>query len=98
MAQDIGEKLKSILSDPKMMESFSGLLDSGEGKNSTNNNENDTGGELQSLMSKLGTGDDKRINLLNALRPYMKSSRAESIDKAVRIIKLTKLSSILKDL
>jgi len=49
-------------------------------------------------MSKLGTGDDKRINLLNALRPYMKSSRAESIDKAVRIIKLTKLSSILKDL
>jgi len=32
MAQDIGEKLKSILSDPKMMESFSRLIDSGEGK------------------------------------------------------------------
>ena len=96
MAQDLGDKLKSILSDPQMMESFSELLKSE--KADDNQNSGDISSQLQSVISQLGGDNDKRINLLNALKPYMKGNRAQSIDKAVRIIKMTKLGSVLKDL
>ncbi|MBO5369470.1 MAG: hypothetical protein J6B23_02195 [Clostridia bacterium] len=100
MADDIGEKLQALLSNPEAMNMFSSLLGSGNNKgNETDNSGNDEFiNNIQTAMSKLSNTSDRRINLLNALRPYMRSSRAEGIDKAVKMLKLTQLTSIFKDL
>ena len=100
MADDIGEKLQSILSNPEAMNMFSSLLGSGNNKGSeTNSDGNDEFiNNIQTAMSRLNNTTDRRINLLNALKPYMRSTRAEGIDKAVKMLKLTQLTSIFKDL
>ena len=38
-----------------------------------------------------GGGDDKRIALLNALRPFVKEQRYAKLDKAIQIAKLSRL-------
>lgn len=98
MADDMTEKLKSILNNPEMMGMLSSLLTSGNESSQASDSQNDVTASLKSAMDNINGGNDKRINLLNALKPYMRDSRASNIDKAVRMLKLTQLTSILKDL
>ncbi len=42
------------------------------------------------------SGNDSRANLLMSLKPYMRTSRQSSIDTAIRILNLSKLSGIFK--
>ena len=42
------------------------------------------------------SGNDSRANLLLSLKPYMRSSRQTSIDTAIRLLNLSKLSGIFK--
>ena len=90
------DKIKSILNNPEMMGMLSSFLGSKDESESENNNDSLVG--IKSMMDKINSGDDKRINLLNALKPYMRNSRASNIDKAVKMLKITQLGSILKDL
>ena len=109
MADDISEKLKSILNNPDAMNMFSSLLggkvkDAAPLSPSTSPNETDTSSgndllyNIQAAVSRVNSGNDKRINLLNALKPYMRESRVSNIDRAVKMLKLTQITSILKDL
>lgn len=52
---------------------------------------------VKSMMSVLNQSDDRRITLLNALKPYLSPARAGGIDRAIRILKLTKLSEVLRN-
>lgn len=53
--------------------------------------------QIRDIMSKLANNhDDPRVQLLMSLKPYMRDGRKQSIDNAVRILSLTKLSSVLK--
>lgn len=96
MADDMTDKIKSILNNPEMMGMLSSFLGSKDESESENNNDSLVG--IKNMMDKINSGDDKRINLLNALKPYMRNSRASNIDKAVKMLKITQLGSILKDL
>ncbi len=98
MADDIADKLKSVLNNPEMMNMLSGVLNSSNDGGNTSLPDDDQITNIKNMMNSLNSGSDKRINLLNALRPYMRNSRASEIDKAVRMLKLTKIGSILKDL
>lgn len=42
--------------------------------------------------------DDPRANLLRALRPYLSEKRASKLDNAIKLMSLTKLGSVVKDL
>jgi hypothetical protein len=95
MADDMTGKIKDILNNPEMMNMLSSLIGSdGESRQS----HSDIGSDIGSVLSGLSLDNDKRINLLNALKPYMKGNKSSNIDKAIKMIKLTKLSSIIKDL
>ncbi len=101
MSEELSEKLKSLLSNPEALNMFGSLL----GNTASNDNSSDapTGDDefaatIKNAVSRINSGGDKRINLLNALRPYMKESRVSNIDKAVKMLKLTQLTSIFKDL
>ena len=53
--------------------------------------------QMKDIMSKLvNNRDDPRSNLLMSLRPYMRNERRQSIDNAVRLLNLTKLSGLFR--
>lgn len=106
MADDFQDKLNAILENPEMMKTISSLANSFGNQVSSepkfDNNQSVGNSELvsnlQNVMSGMDMSSDSRINLLNALKPYMRSNRAAHMDTAIRILKLTKLTSLLKDI
>lgn len=105
MADELGDKLKSLLSNPETLNMFSSLLGNmGSNQNEANSSPSPSGSDdefvsnIKNAMASINTGSDKRINLLNALKPYMRQSRASNIDRAVKMIKLSQLTSLFKDL
>lgn len=60
--------------------------------------------KMQGLFSQLGGSDDDRTHLLLALKPFLSNQRKPHIDRAIQLLKLSKLAEaakgmdILKDL
>lgn len=100
MADELGDKIKALLSNPEAMNMFGSLLGNGATNESapSQNDDEEFILNVKNAISKVNSGSDKRINLLNALRPYMRDTRASNIDKAVKMLKLTQLTSLFKDL
>lgn len=46
---------------------------------------------MASLLGQYNSGDDQRVALLNALRPFVKEQRYAKIDKAIQIAKLSRM-------
>ena len=53
-------------------------------------------GKIKHIIDELGTANDRRSNLLMSLRPYMRDERKKSIDNAVKILNLSRLSGLFK--
>ena len=100
MADELSDKIKALLSNPEAMNMFGSILgNSDTGVSAPSQNDDDEFIlNVKNAISMINSGSDKRINLLNALKPYMRKSRADNMDMAIRIIKLTKLTSLLKDI
>lgn len=110
MADDLQNKLNTILNNPEMMKTISELAGSLGGNSSAGSSAESGGGaqssgisdaaisNLQSALAGINDSSDTRINLLNALRPYMRTSRASNMDMAIKLLKLTKLTALLKDI
>ena len=49
-------------------------------------------------MSGLSGGDDNETRLIKALKPYLSKQRSESADKAIKLLKLSKMAPLLGDL
>ncbi len=53
--------------------------------------------QMKNLIDGLSSShSDPRSNLLMSLRPYMRSNRQKSIDSAVKLLNLTKLSKLFR--
>ncbi len=53
--------------------------------------------QMKGIIDQMGdTRNDPRANLLRSLRPYMRNSRQQSIDSAVRLLGLTKLRNLFR--
>lgn len=46
------------------------------------------------LFSEYGTGDDRRVGLLCALRPFVKETRQAKVDRAIQVAKLSRVIRI----
>ncbi len=95
MNDDISKLLGSMLSNPDGLKNLLGSQGSNEESPPPSNGELES--SVKSMMNILGRADDRRITLLNALKPYMSPGRADGIDRAIRILKLTKLTEVLKN-
>lgn len=49
---------------------------------------------MKGIVDEMSHGNDNRSNLLLSLRPYMREQRQHSIDNALRLMTLTKLSGV----
>ncbi len=45
--------------------------------------------KIMELLKDYNSGDDRRIHLLNALRPYLNSEDGAHVDRAIHIVKLS---------
>ena len=54
--------------------------------------------KIKKIYDGINTHDDPRTRLLLALKPYMNTRRMSGIDNALKILNITKISSILKNL
>ncbi len=55
--------------------------------------------KLQSIMGLMsGEADDERSALLYALKPFLKSERHADVDRAVKLLKLSKLAKTAQEL
>lgn len=52
--------------------------------------------KLKSMVDDMGKAHDPRSNLLMSLRPYMRAGRQHSIDNAVRLLNISKISGMFK--
>lgn len=54
-------------------------------------------GSIANLMDKLNRNDDKRCQLIAALRPLLSPERQQRADEALKIIKLIDLLPLIRD-
>lgn len=99
MADDMSNKIMEILSNPEMMKKINDVMGSLGG--SSDGTEGDASSELaenaRNIMSSINHTDDRRITLLNAIKPYLRESRASGVDKAIKMLRITKLTEIFKN-
>lgn len=103
MAEDmnvLADRLKSLL-DGGGAEKLSELL----GAAKTPEKQPQTSGfDIESVMKiknaydKINAKPDPRVSLLSSLRPYMSPGRASQLDGIVRLLNLTKISDLVKEM
>ena len=52
--------------------------------------------QIKSIIDEMGSANDPRSNLLMSLRPYMNETRQKSIDNAVKILNLSRISGLFR--
>lgn len=106
------EKLKDMLGDEKVTDKFKDMISmfsnsqSNDGLGSILQN-NFAGGidteklalisKFKNIMDKKNHINDPRVNLLNAIKPYLNSQRQVRVDSFIKILSYTLLSNILKE-
>lgn len=95
-------KIMDILNNPEMMKKLTDALGTVNSQQNAGNSPSGTqsADELmvnaRNIMNTLNHTDDRRINLLNALRPYLRESRTSGVDRAIQMLKITKLADLFK--
>lgn len=106
---ELEDKISGILNNPLEMEKITQLasqfLGGGNAGGEKSESPADSGGfdfpmldpqmlsRISSLMSSAGGGNDK-ASLLRAMTPYLKDSRREKMEKAMRFAKMAKIAGI----
>lgn len=99
MANDnIGDKINEILNNPDAVSKISQMM-SGASQSSVPTDDNlEMTRKISAIASKINDRSDPKINLLYALKPYMNSTRTQHIDKAIKMLRLTQITELFKDL
>lgn len=96
MNADVMNMLSSVLQDPDAMEkamsmanmlASSGILDAVQAKNDEPSS-TETKAETTATKSNGQISMNERIALLLAIRPYLKSDKAQKLDSVIRILKI----------
>lgn len=53
--------------------------------------------KMKKAMNLLNTNNDPRVNLLNAIRPYLNDNRQKKLQKCMKIIKIGSLTKMLDE-
>lgn len=108
---DMTDTLKSLLGDnaDEKINGIMQILNNGNNDNPVQGGESQKNDDslpqitpemismAQSVMSRLSaSGDDDRTKLLMSLKPYMRNSRRQSIDTAVKMLNLANMSQFFK--
>jgi len=100
MSNDSKEK-DSFEEDSKEKNSSEEQSQKSRSSNNSSSNETDEFADMarkmKKVMGKLGTGSDPRVNLLNAIQPYLNKSRQRKLQNCIKLMRLGSLTQILDD-
>ena len=95
---NIPDDVKNLLSSVTSSNNNSESSNTEDSNRSSNKNTSTTSSidfetilKMKSIMDKLNNTDDPRANLLLSLKPYLKKSRKDKVDKYVKIFGMTKV-------
>ena len=54
--------------------------------------------KMKGVFDQLQNNDDPRVNLLNALRPYLSEKRSGKLEKTIKLLKLASIGTMAKDM
>lgn len=60
-----------------------------------NANDSDMLSRVKKLAGSMGAGNDPRINLLHAIKPFMNSKRQKKIGNCIQLLQMSSLSRLL---
>ena len=103
---DLFSKVSELLSDPEASEKIKSIAASLSGNGGESSEESSADlpvplpedaptGELFPSFG-LSSAHSREINLLNALRPYLRASRADKVDRALKAIRVIDLLSRIR--
>lgn len=106
------EMLKGILENPDTMKQIMGLISSFKGAEEQAGNTEGNSSislpfgldnpetllKLGNAFGKIANDNDPRINLIVAIKPYLNNNRLLGAERAMQILKLSKMSSVLEEL
>lgn len=92
LGDDAGEKIKALLGTGESGSEDAVESESTKGIQVTN----DYTDHIRGLINELSRPNDPRAQLLLSLRPYMSDGRKRSIDNAVKLLNISKLSGMFK--
>lgn len=104
------DSIKEFLDSPGAGEKISSLLGAfGGGEKEEQKEATEIKNDLddipvEKIMKLLGAyrsvsrEDDARINLLRAIKPYVRKSRSESVETAIKLLSLARLAPLLGDI
>lgn len=107
MSDDFSPKLdqiKDMLSQPGMQENIKNLMGIIPNNSSQSNNTDSAGinvemlNKIKTVMDKKNQMNDPRLNLLNAIKPYLGQKRQTKIDSYSKLLHVSTLSNLFKDL
>ncbi len=99
MDDNITEMLKGVMSDPETMSRLMSVAEGlmGEGaRSSPPPAEKEQKDEPKGLPSLLSSGNEERIALIAAIRPYLSPERRRSADSMIKMLKMMKLTDMSK--
>ena len=110
MGEDQVNKAISQIS-PEMIENFSNMMNQNNNSqdNKQSNNDSFNGSDfgnidvetimkIKKMLDKVNNNkNDPRSNLLNSLKPYMRESRQENIDKYANLLKFAEIANLLNN-
>ncbi len=70
------------------------------GDNSSNNEADefaDMARKMKKAMGKINTGNDPRVTLLNAIRPYLNKNRQRKLQTCIKLMRIGSLTQLLDD-
>ena len=95
---DITETLKNLLGEnaDEKINSVMNMLSENSANSGETTDETGLVNQARGLISQLSDiSGDERSNLLMSLKPFMRQSRKDSIDKAVKMLNFAQLSQLL---
>lgn len=93
---DAMDTLKNLLGDDAE-DKIKNVMSSFSGDSPSTESESAEIAQIREMINQLGSSrNDPRSNLLMSLKPYMRETRRHSIDSAVKLLNLTKLSQLFK--
>jgi len=99
-SNDLINSVAKIFSEPDGQEKLDKLTGMLSGNGGSGKDEDPFGAQMISYVGRFMESfnrHDNRIDLLNAIRPYIKSGRAGNLDMAIRIIRLLNIAGDFKE-
>ena len=108
MDDNFSEMVKSVMSDPEAMSKLMGVAKTLMSDGSSDGQSLDGGkaehelkesvevSQSESIISRISNGNEERIALISALRPFLSAERRRSADNLIKMLKMMKLADMNK--